>query len=133
MALSRNIPVGTATLKAGQWEKKRLQGREVFNKWLGVIGFGKIGSIVADRGRRTQNARDAFMIPLASPEQIEKAGFKSVGLEKKDRTADFVAVHVPKVKGAEKLDRPSGICPDERRGDDRQLRARGHSGRGGSR
>ena len=51
MALTRNIPWGTATLKAGLWEKKRLQGREVFSKILGVIGLGKIGSIVADRAR----------------------------------------------------------------------------------
>ncbi len=102
MALSRNIPVGTATLKAGQWEKKRLQGREVFNKWLGVIGFGKIGSIVADRGRGLK-MRVMVHDPFVAPEQIEKAGFKSVGLEELYRTADFITVHVPKVKGTEKL------------------------------
>jgi len=51
MALSRNIPEGTASLKAGRWDKKKLQGREVYNKTLGIIGFGKIGSIVADRAR----------------------------------------------------------------------------------
>ena len=51
LSLTRNIPTGTATLKDGRWEKKKLQGREVFNKFLGVIGFGKIGSIVADRAR----------------------------------------------------------------------------------
>jgi D-3-phosphoglycerate dehydrogenase len=102
MSLSRNIPVGTATLKAGKWEKKRLQGREVFNKWLGVVGFGKIGSIVADRAR---GLRMRVMVhdPFVAPEQIEKAGFKSVGLEELYRTADYISVHVPKVKGTEKL------------------------------
>ena len=39
MALSRNIPWATATMKAGLWEKKKLQGRELFNKVLGLIGF----------------------------------------------------------------------------------------------
>ena len=102
MALSRNIPVGTATLKAGQWEKKRLQGREVFNKWLGVIGFGKIGSIVADRARGLK-MRVMVHDPFVAPEQVEKAGFKSVGLEELYRTADYITVHVPKVKGTEKL------------------------------
>ena len=58
MALTRNIPWGTSTLKAGRWEKKKLQGREVFNKVLGVIGLGKIGSIVADRARGLENAGD---------------------------------------------------------------------------
>ena len=51
LALSRNIPSGTASLKAKRWEKKNLQGREIFNKVLGIVGFGKIGSIVADRAR----------------------------------------------------------------------------------
>ena len=49
MALTRNIPQGTASLKDGRWDKKLLQGREIFNKMLGVIGLGNIGSIVADR------------------------------------------------------------------------------------
>src|SRR5210317_1100229 len=44
MALSRNVPEGTASLKAGRWDKKKLQGREIYNKFLGVIGYGKIGS-----------------------------------------------------------------------------------------
>ena len=51
MALTRNIPWGTSTLKDGLWEKKKLQGREVYKKVLGVVGFGKIGSIVADLAR----------------------------------------------------------------------------------
>ena len=41
MALTRNIPWGTSTLKAGLWEKKKLQGREVYKKILGLIGMGK--------------------------------------------------------------------------------------------
>jgi hypothetical protein len=44
LALTRNIPTGTASLRDGSWEKKKLQGREIFNKVLGVIGYGKIGS-----------------------------------------------------------------------------------------
>jgi D-3-phosphoglycerate dehydrogenase len=41
LALTRNIPTGTASLRDGRWEKKKLQGREIFNKVLGVIGYGK--------------------------------------------------------------------------------------------
>ena len=51
LSLSRNIPSGTTTMKEGLWEKKKLQGREIYNKILGVIVFGKIGSIVADIAR----------------------------------------------------------------------------------
>ncbi|MFW5855323.1 MAG: NAD(P)-dependent oxidoreductase, partial [Thermodesulfobacteriota bacterium] len=74
LALTRNIPQGTATLKSGRWEKKKLQGQEIFNKTLGVIGFGKIGSIVADRAK---GLRMQVIIhdPHVTSEQIEKAGF----------------------------------------------------------
>jgi len=97
MALSRNIPWGTATLKAGLWEKKKLQGREVFNKVLGLIGMGKIGSIVADRARGLK-MQVIVHDPFVTPEQIEKAGFEPVSLEELYRRSDYITVHVPKLK-----------------------------------
>ena len=97
MALTRNIPRGTSSLKAGRWDKKKLQGREVFNKTLGVIGFGKIGSIVADRASGLK-MRVIVYDPLVTPEQIEKAGFESVTLEDLYRRSDYITIHVPKMK-----------------------------------
>jgi D-3-phosphoglycerate dehydrogenase len=97
MALTRNIPWGTSTLKEGLWEKKKLQGREVYNKVLGIIGLGKIGSIVADRARGLKMqviVHDSFV----TREQIEKAGFESVSLDDLYRRADFITLHVPKLK-----------------------------------
>ena len=75
MALARNIPQGTASLRAGRWEKKKLQGREICGKTLGVIGFGKIGSIVADRARGLKFNVIVYD-PHVNPERIEKAGFE---------------------------------------------------------
>ena len=97
MALTRNIPWGTSSLKAGRWEKKKLQGREVFNKVLGVIGLGKIGSIVADRARGLK-MQVIVHDPFVTPEQIEKAGFEPVTLEDLYRRSDYITVHVPKLK-----------------------------------
>jgi len=97
MALTRNIPWGTATLKAGLWEKKKLQGREVFNKVLGVIGIGKIGSIVADRARGLK-MQVIVHDPFVAPGQIEKSGFEPVSLEELYKRADYITVHVPKLK-----------------------------------
>jgi len=97
MALTRNIPWGTSTLKAGLWEKKKLQGREVFNKVLGLIGMGKIGSIVADRARGLK-MKVIVYDPYVTPEQIEKAGFEAVSREQLFRRADYITVHVPKLK-----------------------------------
>ncbi len=98
LALTRNIPDGTSSLKAGRWDKKILQGREVYNKILGIIGFGKIGAIVADRAR---GLRMQVIVhdPFVTPDQIEKAGFESVSLEELYQRSDYITVHVPKLKG----------------------------------
>ena len=97
MALSRNIPWATSSTKAGMWEKKKLQGREIFNKVLGIIGFGKIGSIVADRARGLKMQVIVYD-PFVSPETIEKAGYEPVSLEELYRRSDYITVHVPKLK-----------------------------------
>ncbi len=106
MALSRNIPQGTISLKSGKWEKKRLQGSEVYNKQMGVIGYGKIGSIVADRAR---GLKMQVMVhdPFVMPEQIEKAGFECVSLEDLYARADYISVHVPRLKST------TGLIGDE--------------------
>ena len=77
LSLTRNIPLGTSSLKDGRWEKKNLQGKELFNKVLGIIGFGKIGSIVADRARGLK-MQVIIYDPFVTPEGIEKAGFEYV-------------------------------------------------------
>ena len=97
MALARNIPQGTASLRAGRWDKKKLQGREICGKTLGVIGFGKIGSIVADRARGLKFNVIVYD-PHVNPERIEKAGFETVSLEGLYQRADFITIHVPKLK-----------------------------------
>ena len=97
LSLSRNIPMGTTTMKDGIWEKKRLQGREIFNKVLGVIGFGKIGSIVADRARGLK-MKVVVHDPNIAPERIEASGFESVSLEELYRRSDYLSVHVPKME-----------------------------------
>ncbi len=97
MALSRNIPWATASMKAGQWEKKKLQGRELFNKVLGVIGFGKIGAIVADRARGLK-MQVIVHDPFVTAEAIETAGYEAVPLDELYRRADYITVHVPKLK-----------------------------------
>jgi D-3-phosphoglycerate dehydrogenase / 2-oxoglutarate reductase len=97
LALSRNIPRGTSSLKAGQWQKKQLQGREIFNKTLGVIGFGKIGAIVADRARGLK-MRVVVHDPHVTAEHIQKAGFEAATLDELYARSDYITIHVPKTK-----------------------------------
>jgi D-3-phosphoglycerate dehydrogenase len=97
LALSRNIPQGTASLKAGRWEKKKLQGKEVFDKTLGVLGYGRIGSIVADRARGLK-MKVIVHDPHMTRELIAQHGFEPVTIEELYRRSDYITIHVPKMK-----------------------------------
>ncbi len=78
------------------WAKKKLQGREIFNKTLGLIGYGKIGAIVADRARGLKMNVIVYD-PYLPQEQIEGDGFPSVELETLYQEADYITVHIPKM------------------------------------
>ena len=49
MALARKIPQAHMSMKAGEWNRKAFQGVELYNKTLGILGMGRIGSEVARR------------------------------------------------------------------------------------
>ena len=95
MALSRNIPQATASLKEGRWEKKKLQGRELFNKTLGLIGAGKIGRIVADRAKGMKMEVIVYD-PYIKPETIERLDLEPVSFDELLERSDYITIHTPK-------------------------------------
>jgi len=95
LSLSRNIPQATASLKEGKWEKKKLKGRELFNKTLGLIGAGHIGRIVADRAKGMK-MKVIVYDPYIKPEAIEKLDLEPVSFEELLKRADYITVHTPK-------------------------------------
>jgi D-3-phosphoglycerate dehydrogenase len=97
LSLARKIPQATASLKAQKWEKKKFQGKEVFNKTLGIIGTGKIGSIVADRAKGLKMKVIAYD-PFIQPEILLTQGIQPVTLDELYQQADFITIHTPKTK-----------------------------------
>ena len=97
LSLARKIPQATASMKAGKWEKSKFTGHELLNKTLGVIGTGRVGSIVADRALGLKMKVLAYD-PFISPETAERAGFTLATLDEIFRTADFITVHTPMTK-----------------------------------
>ncbi len=97
MALSRNIPQATASIKAGKWEKKKFMGRELTGKILGIVGIGRIGGIVADRAQGLQMKVIAYD-PHMPKDLVEKMGVELVSLEELCKRADYISVHVPLTK-----------------------------------
>jgi D-3-phosphoglycerate dehydrogenase len=94
-ALSRNIPQATASLKDGKWEKKRLKGRELFDKTLGLVGSGNIGRIVADRAKGLK-MRVIVYDPYIRPDVLEKLDLEPVSFEELLARSDYITIHTPK-------------------------------------
>ncbi|WP_395685682.1 phosphoglycerate dehydrogenase [Aestuariivirga sp.] len=94
MSLARQIPEASASTRGGRWEKNRFMGVELFNKTLGVIGCGNIGSIVADRALGLRMRVIAFD-PFLSPERAVEIGVEKVELDDIFRRSDFITLHTP--------------------------------------
>jgi D-3-phosphoglycerate dehydrogenase / 2-oxoglutarate reductase len=96
LALARNIPQAYASLTSGKWERSKFSGVEVYEKTLGIIGFGRIGQLVATRAR-------AFgMRVLAFDPFVSAERYRELGVEKAENSeeiyaeADFITIHLPK-------------------------------------
>jgi len=94
-ALARQIPQANASTHAGKWEKSKFMGVELYNKTLGLIGCGNIGSIVADRALGLKMKVLAFD-PFLTEERAQEIGVDKVELDEIYAKADFITIHVPK-------------------------------------
>jgi D-3-phosphoglycerate dehydrogenase len=94
LSLVRELPRADASMKAGKWLKKEFEGRELFGKTLGVIGFGRIGSAVAARAKAFEMKILAYD-PLVSAEEIKKRGGEPVSLDELLAAADMITMHMP--------------------------------------
>jgi len=94
LSLTRNIPQASSSLKKGAWEKKRFQGKEVFNKVLGIIGVGRIGRVVAERAQGLKMQVIAYD-PYINPEVIDSLGVRGVGFDELLEQSDYITIHTP--------------------------------------
>lgn len=93
LAMARQVPRADALMHAGKWEKKSLQGTELRNKILGVVGLGKIGLEVARRARAFGMeivAHDPFVSSAVAKEQ----GIRMALLDEVLSEADYLTLHV---------------------------------------
>ena len=102
LAVSRNIPQATASMKAGRWDKKMLAGRQLTGRCAGVIGFGNIGKVVVDRlvGLRL---KVLVSDPIATAEDVAALGAELVEPGVLFAQADYVTLHVPLVPATKHL------------------------------
>jgi D-3-phosphoglycerate dehydrogenase len=101
LALARNIPQAHMSLTSGKWERSKFSGVELYEKTLGILGFGRIGQLVAHRARGFGMRVLAFD-PFVSAERYRELGVeKAASSEDLYAHADFITVHLPKTPETE--------------------------------
>ncbi|MCZ4494265.1 MAG: phosphoglycerate dehydrogenase [Conexibacter sp.] len=101
LALARNVPQAHAALTQGKWERSKWSGTELEGKTLGILGFGRIGQLVAARAKGFGMRIVAFD-PFVSAER-----YRELGVVKADDSdgvyaeADFLTLHLPKTPETE--------------------------------
>ena len=93
-ALARNVTLADSSMKNERWEKKKLSGTELWQKTIGIVGFGRIGQEVAKRAK-------AFGMDVLAYDVIDiSKACKETGAEKADlntiiERSDYITLHVP--------------------------------------
>ena len=95
LSQARNIPQADAALKDGRWEKSKWVGVELYGKTLGVIGLGRIGTLVAQRALAF-GMRILVWDPWLAPERARSLGVEQVELDELIARSDFATIHLLK-------------------------------------
>ncbi|MFH1459624.1 MAG: phosphoglycerate dehydrogenase, partial [Candidatus Omnitrophota bacterium] len=94
LALNRNIPQANASMKSGNWDKKKFTARELKGKSLGIIGLGRIGIEVAKRAQ-SFGMQIIAHDPFLSTTKAQQLEIKLVELDDLFGNIDFLTVHTP--------------------------------------
>ncbi len=96
LSLARHVPAADASLRTGAWERERFTGVELEGKTLGILGLGRIGTLVAQRAAGF-GMRLLGYDPYVSKQRATQLGIQMASsVEEVCREADFITVHLPK-------------------------------------
>ncbi|PTX90763.1 phosphoglycerate dehydrogenase [Opitutus sp. ER46] len=91
---ARPVPQASASMRAGQWDRKSFSGIELFRKTLGIVGLGRIGGEVAKRAQAFGMRVLAFD-PYLAPSRAKAMQVEGVTLDELLRQSDYITVHMP--------------------------------------
>ncbi len=95
MALSRHIPAAHSSLASGEWKRNKFTGVELYEKTIGIVGLGRIGTLVAQR----LAGFGATLIgydPYVTQARAEQMGVELVDMPNLMKRSDFITIHIPK-------------------------------------
>jgi D-3-phosphoglycerate dehydrogenase len=94
LSMVRHIPRADAGMKAGQWDKKSLEGSELAGKTLGIVGMGRIGGRVAELSKVFDMTILGYD-PLIPAETIKERYAAPTTLNDLYAQSDFISLHLP--------------------------------------
>lgn len=97
LASARHISPAHAALRSGKWARSKYTGTELFEKTLGIVGFGRIGQLVAARMQAFGMKVMAYD-PYLQPARAAQLGVQLVDLDDLLTQSDFITIHLPKTK-----------------------------------
>ncbi|AZA11291.1 D-3-phosphoglycerate dehydrogenase [Corynebacterium gerontici] len=97
LSTARQIPAADKTLRDAQWKRSSFSGVEIFGKTVGIVGFGHIGQLFAQRLAAFDTTIIAYD-PYANPARAAQLGVQLVSLQELMQRSDFVTIHLPKTK-----------------------------------
>ena len=95
LGLARHIPDANASLKAGEWKRSQFTGAELYEKTIGIIGLGRIGTLVAQRLAGFDVKLIGFD-PYVTQARAEQIGVELVDIDELMKRSDFITIHIPK-------------------------------------
>ncbi|HUO46449.1 MAG TPA: phosphoglycerate dehydrogenase [Acidimicrobiia bacterium] len=102
LSLARHIPQADARTKSGTWDRKSFTGVELSGKTLGVVGLGRIGTLVAQRAAAFEMKVVAYD-PFVGPERARRMGVELMDLDSLLGISDFITIHLPLTNETEGL------------------------------
>jgi D-3-phosphoglycerate dehydrogenase len=94
MAMCRNIAQADASMRAGKWERSKYSGVELETKTLGIVGLGKIGSLLTQYAKGFRMRVIAFD-PVVTKDRAAGLGVELVDMDRVLAESDFITFHVP--------------------------------------
>jgi D-3-phosphoglycerate dehydrogenase len=96
LSVARKIVAADASVRTQHWEEffRDPPGFELAGKTLGIIGFGLIGSAVAERAKAF-NMELLVFDPYRNRKKIDESGAQKVTLQELLRKSDVITIHTP--------------------------------------
>ncbi len=102
LAQARRVPEADQSLRSGRWDRTLFQGMELHGKTLGVLGLGKIGTLVAQRASSFGMTIIAYD-PYVAANRAQRLGVELLPLAEVFARADVITIHLPRNAETENL------------------------------